>query len=495
MALNLLRESRLFASTVGIYVNDDQAGGAVSHTTSNTWEIPVLSGFSFSQATENQEVTLSEAGVAPLRGKKVFNTQLNPVEFSFTTYIRPFKDSNDTNKHKCVEAVLWEGLVGGGPVGTNAVPGATKFVVDFENSNVNQLMNLYLFFEFENTTYFIEKACLNTAEVDFSIDGIAQISWSGYGSILKDVTSMRGTSQIPQYSNLATFKKAPNATGKPSAFIVNKYSTLDIKDKKMSGATHGTATVTFSPALVGTAAHGLSTGSYGLNINIDGAGASVVSIPVVSGGTVDDIINAINGTIDNANAVLNSQGKIVFTSWAAGTTSSIALPTPVDTELLYELNANVAPSVSATPGTGTPKIYSVNLTGGSLSIDNGISYLTPEELGVLNSPIGYFTSTRNISGNITAYLNTGTATSSAILTDMLNNSNVITHEFEITVAVGGKTSTPRVEFRMPHCNLSFPSISTEDVMSLDIAFSALGQDISVNDELFVSYYGNVTEAY
>jgi hypothetical protein len=495
MALNLLRESRLFVSTVGIYTNDDQAQGAVTHTTANTWELPVLSGFSFSQATENQEVTLSEAGVNPLRGKKVFNTQLNPVEFSFTTYIRPFKDSNDANKHKCVEAILWEALVGSGPMGTNAVPGATKFVVDFENSNVNQLMSAYLFFEFENTTYFIEKACLNTAEVDFSIDGIAQVAWSGFGSTLKDVTTMRGTTQIPQYSNLTTFKKAPTATGKPSAFIVNKYSTLDIKDKKMSGATHGISTITFASALVGTAAHGLATGNYGLNINIDGAGASVISIPLVSGGTIDNVVSAINTTIDGANVVLNSQGKLVFTSWSAGTTSTIALPAPVDTELLYELNANAAPTIVATNGTGSPKIYSINLTGGSLSIDNGISYLTPEELGVLNTPIGYFTSTRNISGNVTAYLNTGSSTSSSILTDMLNNSSITTHEFEITVAIGGRSNTPRVEFRMPHVNMTFPAISTEDVMGLDISFSALGQDITVNDELFISYYANATEAY
>ena len=57
------------------------------------WEIPVLDGFSFSQGNNSTEVTLSEAessaGVSK-RGRKVFNDSLAPVEFSFSTYARPF---------------------------------------------------------------------------------------------------------------------------------------------------------------------------------------------------------------------------------------------------------------------------------------------------------------------------------------------------------------------------------------------------------------------
>ena len=47
------------------------------------WEVPVLDGFSFSQATNSTEVTLAEmedsAGVSK-RGRRMFNDSLAPVE-------------------------------------------------------------------------------------------------------------------------------------------------------------------------------------------------------------------------------------------------------------------------------------------------------------------------------------------------------------------------------------------------------------------------------
>ena len=58
------------------------------------WEIPVLDGYSFSQTTNTSEITLAEmestAGISR-RGKRVFTDSLAPAEWSFSTYIRPFK--------------------------------------------------------------------------------------------------------------------------------------------------------------------------------------------------------------------------------------------------------------------------------------------------------------------------------------------------------------------------------------------------------------------
>lgn len=58
---------------------------------------------------------------------------------------------------------------------------------------------------------------------------------------------------------------------------------------------------------------------------------------------------------------------------------------------------------SASPNT----VYTVALTGGSLSIANNVTYLTPANLGTLNVPCTYFTGTRTITSNVTAYLKTG----------------------------------------------------------------------------------------
>ena len=86
------------------------------------WEIPVLDGFSFSQGNNSTEVTLSEAesstGVSK-RGRKVFNDSLAPVEFSFSTYARPFLSAGSgggaadgSAKQHAVEEVLWALMAG-----------------------------------------------------------------------------------------------------------------------------------------------------------------------------------------------------------------------------------------------------------------------------------------------------------------------------------------------------------------------------------------------
>ena len=57
------------------------------------FEIPVLDGFSFSQATNATEVTLNEMSAGSnnsRRGRKMFNDSLAPAEWSFSTYMRPF---------------------------------------------------------------------------------------------------------------------------------------------------------------------------------------------------------------------------------------------------------------------------------------------------------------------------------------------------------------------------------------------------------------------
>ena len=50
---------------------------------SNIWEIPVQSGYSFSQSTNADTITLNEMSDATgksRRGQKVFNTSLSPAE-------------------------------------------------------------------------------------------------------------------------------------------------------------------------------------------------------------------------------------------------------------------------------------------------------------------------------------------------------------------------------------------------------------------------------
>ena len=64
---------------------------ATAGTNNMYYDLPVLDGFSFSQAMNTSEITLNEAqntSGASRRGRAMFNDSFAPVEWSFSTYMR-----------------------------------------------------------------------------------------------------------------------------------------------------------------------------------------------------------------------------------------------------------------------------------------------------------------------------------------------------------------------------------------------------------------------
>ena len=95
------RDSKVFVAPLN--TSGAEVAGAI-------WEIPVLDGFSFSQATNTSEVTLNEMSAGSnvsRRGRKMFTDSYAPAEWSFSTYARPFKSADgyvaggaaDADKH------------------------------------------------------------------------------------------------------------------------------------------------------------------------------------------------------------------------------------------------------------------------------------------------------------------------------------------------------------------------------------------------------------
>ena len=191
---------------------------------SNVWEIPVLDGFSFSQANNSTEVTLSEmedtAGTSK-RGRKVFNDSLAPVEWSFSTYARPFlseggntagnAEKDSTDKHHAVEEILWALMAGpatytapgssqatalsGFTFSSTAAPNTSEGTgmtqLSFSGSNKATLGTCNIYFSLDDggsdpVVYKCDEAVVNEASIDFDVDGIATIAWSGFGKTLTE---------------------------------------------------------------------------------------------------------------------------------------------------------------------------------------------------------------------------------------------------------------------------------------------------------------------
>ena len=155
-------------------------------------------------------------------------------------------------------------------------------------------------------------------------------------------------------------------------------------------------------------------------------------------------------------------------------------------------------TIGANTATNTPFSstgYNLTLTGGSISIENNISYLTPEELGVVNKPIEHVTGVRNVGGSFTCYLADGTNNSKEFFEDLTTAAglDVITHDFTVVFKVGGASQTPRVEFEMPQVHVEVPSHSVDDVIALETTFTSLQSDMEdqVADDFKMSSFGPV----
>ena len=239
MARSLSRNTELFISTAAAGIDKVTAG---NNTPQNLFEVKVLDGYSFSQDVSNVEIGVNEAGATPVRGTLAFNTALNPVDVSFSTYVRPFANTVDTNgdvtaSGDAVERVLWASAMGTDDswstvTGTGAAAGnvitaqdATSITMGLETSNDNALMPLTLYFKLEKTTYVLTNFNVSTAEVDFSIDGIATINWSGQGSLVQEDQTMNAI--IDGYTAGTNYQTVPETSA--ASFLRNKLSALTLK--------------------------------------------------------------------------------------------------------------------------------------------------------------------------------------------------------------------------------------------------------------------------
>ena len=466
---NLVRNSRAWFST-----NVDANSGvlnttAASMTTANTLELTILDGFSFGQATQQQTIQLSEAGTSPVRGQRAFNTALDPVEFSFSTYIRPYFST----VVRAEEEVLWNALFGSNAIDT------TGLTLNITGSGITRA----------STT--ASTAVINCASVNLS----------GFGVALGDVLNI---------GNFASTATAAAEWAGPIKLITVTGT--------MSAATAMTVEYLTPPTAAATGA-GLVTTTAKLFKNpwfIQGTAVSQAAFAQVNTGMsnknqlqkfgmyflVDNAVYAIDNCVLDSASIDFALDGIAQVTWTGKGTALKYLPSAVVT--MSGSNA-VFSGTGAATGTAGPRAtiaaanyitnklstmtlekqimgggtsYNIALTGGNITIANNVSYVVPANIGVVNTPIGYFTGTRSISGNVTAYLRTGTNNTAQILSDILSD-NAAETKFKLGISIGGSTNAIRTDLEMNGVVLQVPTVETGDVMSTTINFNAQGYDPSI----------------
>jgi len=467
------------------------------------WEVPVLDGFSFSQSTNSSEITLAEmesSTGASRRGRKAFNDSLSPGEWSCSTYVRPFKAAGASTagsadlsaKVHAVEELLWALMMGADDFTNDLSANGVSF---FENSTVIPITDT-----FAGETY----------EIVVAGTGDTGANWTGIGagaSTIGTIFTKNSTAAVNSTNTDATCKRIvnnPTASESRFSFHASNSSTFEpanlyfvigdsdrkvmkLKDITVNEATldfdiDGIATINWSGnsndvidfgANTYTAAAAAGTGKAIGDVLLDSSENFRLYVHTAANATVTPYINEAIGSTDNF--IRNRLTQLTITTTANSGDPIVYGTADPDKDGTEELETS----------------YDLTLTGGSISISNNVTYITPEVLGAVNVPIGHVTGTRTVSGSFTCYLTSDSNSdkdSSAFYDDLRSITNVVTNSLNLTFKVGGTaTSAPRLEVNMPNCHIEIPTHSIEDVISLESSFSALPSAIDNTDEVTITY--------
>ena len=434
------------------------------------WSIPVLDGFSFSQATNATEITLNEmedASGRSRRGRKMFTDSLSAAEFSFSTYIRPFKsaggksntsgraDSNagGGNHHHAVEEALWVAMAGQNVY----VPSTGKFK---HGSTGGALTSVTIASGETDTdsgdrvdgTYNIAIPTVGAdADASATVASGSGSNTGGTNAVIQVVVSSgtavatiteRGTG-FDTGNTITIGDELMGGDGSGDALVLNVTSEsftsdatdLDINFFDSSRASLGTFNLyfVFSDRSAGRLLYKLKDAVINeASIDFDIDGIATINWSGFAG-QIQEVPTGLNAgqftaqdtfpnpgaagaiwidTNDSDKFYISTSATNAAASWYAvideGTTDTGNFIRNRLTQLTLAPETTFRSNTTFTNAAGNSDSYetsyNVAITGGNVTISNNITYLTPEELGKVNQPIEHVTGTRTVTGSVTCYL-------------------------------------------------------------------------------------------
>lgn len=389
-------------------INIQGGAAASSMTPSNTWKVEVLAGFAMSQAAATQDISAMETGTTPDRSSQRFKTAINPVEWNFQTYLRP--------------------------TGVESNVGYTVHNTA-GSSNSKPTADWYLWQSLISNT---------SAGVGDKESSVWQASGTfGTATRASTANTFAHNSNFGSSSQYHLYFKLDNVVYQVANAVVNQ--------AVVDAAIDGIATTTWSG--LGATLHEL-TNTNGVRDN---------AIAVFGG------VNAQATVTTAANACATNLAKVAsyhpYATWNTSISGSTATASFIKNRLS-------SISVQHTTEAGALSTYTFPVTALSLTYNNNITYLTPEELSVVNAPIGQFTGAREVTGSFTAYLRGADGDSGQFLRNLVAD----TRPTHISVAnanlIIGGTTAPYVAFNMPAVLFDIPTHGIDDIITVAVNFKA-----------------------
>jgi hypothetical protein len=425
-----------------------------------------LDGFSFGQTTQQTTIQLSEAGNNPVRGQRAFNTALDNAEITFSTYLRP-EDTAGVAPITAEERHLWNALFSAVAIDT---AGITTNI-----SNITRASTTTAAATIATTA--INIASIAIGDV-FTVKGVAGAYADQWNTPVKLVTYAPSTSAATSLT--VEYLAAPSAASGTTSGAAATSALI-----KGAWSQHATSVAAPAHAMITSGTSNKNQlQKFAMVFKVDNAIYSVDNC-VVDQASIDfglDGIATVAWTVKGTRlkyldaATISSAASSVWSGTGLG--SGTAAPKSTATNFSYITNKlstmQLISKIFGSDGAAGTS-YNIALTGGNITIANNVSYVTPANLGEVNQPITYFTGSRAISGNVTAYLRVGTGYSAQLLKDIVD-ANAAETKFKVQIEVGGLSNLVRVEFLMNGCVLQIPTVETADVISTTINFTAQGHD-------------------
>ena len=389
----------------------DLAGGAAhsAMTHTNSWKVEVLAGFALTSSSATTDITSLESGTAPDRSQQRFNTAINPVDWNFQSYLRP------------TGCELY-----GGFTSTNAKTSST--------GNVKPVADWFMW------------QSLITATKPATGDD-EQSGWATGGKLeSKTVAASAG--------------KAATATNFSTAQENHLYFKLDNVVYQVGNATVNQATVDAGIEEIATT----TWAGFGTDLKELTGTARDQAIAVFGG-----VLNSGSSLTANSNAAVVDATATVASYHPYG---SMNVAGTISTNAFIKNRLSSIEFHHKATASASDEKFTFPVTALSFDYNNNISYLTPEELSALNSPIGQFTGTRAVSGSATMYLRVGDTESAGFLRNVSQDARTSSAQTSNANLIIGGTTAPYVAFQMDAVQFDFPALATEDVISMSVNFVA-----------------------
>ena len=519
------------------------------------WEVPILDGYSFSQTTNTSEIMLSEMestkGVSR-RGRRLFTDSLAPAEWSFSTYIRPFKskggsvasgvataDGSGTDIHS-VEEVLWAAMSGADAY--DSATGIATIDTVTGGTDISRDGGTYTISESDYTTdisgggtgasftVVVNGSGAATATVASPGDGwavdetitipsekigaaagdtalgfdVASLT-AGAKGFRRAVNKVSGPVITPSAgtSNIVLTESNRSALHPMALYFVIETDPLNPIIYKCAEAVTNEVSIDFDVEGIATLNwSGMAKEVQDVSTSFrSGTGTTLASNQKRTQGGVDTAVNVAAG--DLYFQTNNAQGTavhLVNSTPAGGTHLTQAINEAVTSTNTFIRNRLTSIDITASnttvfPGGATANgdgKYALTMTGGSFTISNNITYLVPDELGFVNKPLEHVTGARNITGSATCYLtlsdsDSTSGTSRQFYNDLSSTAAMsqVVNQFTVKLKIGGsaQAGTPSVVITMPKVHFEVPSHSVDDVISLESNFHALPADFGTANEI------------